>query len=248
MVVNSTRLVASGLALGLATVLTSSSTGPAQASAPASASAPVPGVRSATTAPVDPASQLHQLDVRKRFGLNTDPQFIASLSGTADSVSLGIPMTASEAQQFADRNVAGLHIQTIDQTESARNGGTYAGAWLDNSVGGVLVINTTDPPSIDLSHIQSLLPSDIRARVQKVAVSSAQLADLHNRIAADASSLPALEGAGYGTLTEGNQEVIYLGHQATQNDVDALYARYGRVGLHINLGGGSKLFADSEPK
>jgi len=238
-VANSTRLVASGLALGLATVLTSSSTGPAQASA----SAPVPEVRSATTAPVHPASQLHQLDVRKRFGLNTDPQFIAGLSGTVDSPSLGIPMTASEVQQFADRNVAGEHIQTIDQTESARNGGTYAGAWLDNSVGGVLVINTTDPPSIDLSHIQSLIPSDIRARVQKVAVSSAQLAGLHSRIAADASSLPALEGAGFGTLTEGNQEVIYLGHHATQNDVDALYARYGRAGLRINLGGGSRLFA-----
>ena len=177
----------------------------------------------------------HQIQVRKQFGLDASPAFVAGLQGKPglDSNYIGVPITPAEAAEMEARNRAGLKLASIDAVLSAQQPGTFGGTWIDQAAGGVVVIASTDPASVNTDEVKALLPLGTKTEVRKVAVSLAYLRQLSLRIGSD----PILrgDGTGYGIFEMDNRVEVDLPTSTPRSTVNLLYAKYGTRGFYIRI-------------
>jgi hypothetical protein len=138
---------------------------------------------------------------REDFGLRADDSWILAVAAdpSADRTTFGVPLTVAEVQELNGR------AQSIDAMRDVVVGYTatqpdWAGTWVDQTRGGVLVVQFTGLLDIHraalLSHIRPLAPIEIRL----VRWSVAELQGFANQVTAEQGwfeTLPAVV-IGYG--------------------------------------------------
>lgn len=228
-------------AFGVATVRPAAAAHPAAEAHPAAAAAhpPVPVAQRHNHAGWAPSIADDQR-MRVEFGLRSDRAYVTALEARDHdrTTELGIPLTSAEVSEMHRRGAVGQRLEAVGDAVGARQPATYGGVWLDQAAGGVAVVASTDPASVDRRLVASLLPAGAKIDVRQVAVSYRTLNDLNERIAADMQARP-VDGTGVGTFLMDNVVHVDLPATASDADIEAVYARYGRVGLRVDRNGGT---------
>ena len=87
------------------------------------------------------------LDVRRQLHFNTDLDYVAGLRLHPDRVDPmypEIPMSAGEAAEFAARQALAPDAEILESTLSKAEANSYAGVWLDNQTGELVVMVTQE--------------------------------------------------------------------------------------------------------
>lgn len=208
----------------------------------ASAATPLPRSPASRPSPSPPPlteEQLFQMAERKRFGLQSSPDYIRSLDRQEfPSYFFSVPLTAAEIAEFERRHQVTEAFGPIEKLLKKRTPATYGGIWIDQEAGGVGVVATTDPATFPLADVRALLPAGGELRVQTVQHSEAALHKLDKKLGADWDELADLDINVLSTavLTMENAFEVRLRFGSPEADVVRLLERYGYArGLRVRI-------------
>jgi len=126
----------------------------------------------------------HAAAVRNEFGLRNDARFVSQtlqIRGLATSP-LGVPLTAPEVAEMARRDAVGRALHNLDSALLAEAPATYAGSWLDQKAGGVVVVAFTSPNVSALSAAVKTLPRGTSVQAVTSRFTLNELTDAYNRL------------------------------------------------------------------
>lgn len=178
--------------------------------------------------------------VRVRFGLRSDPGYVAQVARQAkssDDAPLGVPLTSAERREMARREAVGESLGRVEQAVEHAQPGSFAGTWLDQAAGGVAVVATTSPNRVSVSALQALLPLGAQLRVEQVRNSAAALAAAQEHVMAD---LPrwrqrGVQVASVGTFPQDNLVRVRLNPGIPPTALAAFRAAYDSDVVRIDL-------------
>lgn len=172
------------------------------------------------------------VDVRRNEGFETDMDYVRRVSCPGDvplDGSIGIPVTADERAELDRRNTVGETFSAITEQELSAAGDRFAGIWMDDAAGGVVVVAYRGDGSDRLSDVTRLLPPDTEVRLTQGRVSQARLDEIYRSylgavqgLRADGvHTLSALGDIIHGTYT------IYIGSDSVEDAEERIAAAVG---------------------
>ncbi len=182
------------------------------------------------------------MDLRTRFGFDNDLLYIRSLEDSTSSTStveLGIPLTASETAEMTRRREAGLVIGKIEHQFSAL--ADYAGAWMDQAHGGIVVVAFTDKSESTerLAAIAAIMPKGSPFQVTDATYSFDTLNQMYEKISADQAAdtkLQALHIVQSAIDTQNNRILVAVDKNAPADAEQAIATRYNFAGIVVSRG------------
>ena len=150
-------------------------------------SAIAPGPVAAGSTPVP-----GEVALRRALGLRTDPVYIASVHAdpATSSNELGIPLTKTEATEIAKRGSLQDPISDYKQSFETREG--FAGFYVDQPAGGVLVIMVTAAGRASADTWAASRPAGTTVRIETVSRTYLALGQLAASVDQDRAKLSAL--------------------------------------------------------
>jgi hypothetical protein len=184
----------------------------------------------ASSAPPTPR-EAYAIQIRTQLGFESDLPYIRSLESRPglDVTKLGTPVTAAEQAELAARDALGSHVNAVGNALSALP--SFGGVWFKQAGDGVIMVALTSPPTAAVTQlVNSVLLADSAVDFVRVPLSYSQLNALYQKIIATPLTANGITSVGIDTA----DNVVAVG-VATQADISAVYARYGRTGLTVTV-------------
>jgi len=136
---------------------------------------------------VDDARIQEFMTVRKTFAFDSSQEHVRDVSCPTNAVEhggLGIPLNDAESAEIDRRNVVGETFATISTQELLAVPDRFAGIWLDQAAGGVVVVAYVGNGDDRLTVIRKLLPLGTAVKLVVGQTTLARLNEISDRLRA----------------------------------------------------------------
>jgi hypothetical protein len=194
-----------------------------------------PPAASQTTADPTPDAAFEALvaeaiELRLSFGLRADEAWVREVASDPGALrNYGVPLTPAEEAELNARSAAVHELAPILQEYGTQHPEDFAGVFIDQEAGGVMVVLFVDHLEEHGAAIAKIVRPGARIEIRPAPASEADLAALMNRVIQDEA---ALRGVGVFVITASADEesgTVEVGVSTERGDAQGLLAgRYGR--------------------